>query len=55
MVVAQLEFGLYWVTATTPSAIREHAQRVGMPADEITPIANTVIVRADPAPEAKAA
>ena len=29
-------------------AIVEHAQRVGMPADEITEIQGTVIVRADP-------
>jgi hypothetical protein len=41
--------------AADETAIREHAQRVGMPADEITPIAETVIVRADPAPAAKAA
>ena len=36
------------------AAIREHARRVGMPADEITPIAETVIVREDPS-TAKAA
>ncbi len=34
--------------AVSPQAIREHAQRVGMPADEITPVAATVIVREDP-------
>ena len=34
--------------ATSPEAIRDHAGRVGMPADEITPIADTVIVRPDP-------
>ena len=34
--------------ATSVDAIREHARRVGMPADEITPVANTVIIRADP-------
>jgi hypothetical protein len=34
--------------AVSPQAIREHAQRVGMPADEIVPVATTVIVRADP-------
>jgi hypothetical protein len=38
-----------------PEAIREHAARVGMPADEITPVATTVIVRADPKEAAKAA
>lgn len=34
--------------AVSPEAIREHAGRVGMPADEITPVARTVIVRDDP-------
>ena len=34
--------------ATSPEAIREHARRVGMPADAITPILDTVIVRPDP-------
>ncbi len=34
--------------ATSPEAIREHAHRVGMPADEISPVADTVIVRPDP-------
>jgi hypothetical protein len=34
--------------AVSPEAIREHAARVGMPADEITLVANTVIVRDDP-------
>ena len=34
--------------AVSPEAIREHAQRVGMPADEITPIADVLVVRADP-------
>jgi Protein of unknown function (DUF4242) len=29
-------------------AIREHARRVGMPADEILPVLDTVIVRQDP-------
>jgi hypothetical protein len=36
--------------AESPEAIRAHAERVGMPADEITPVADTVIVRPDPAP-----
>lgn len=35
--------------ATGEEAIVEHARRVGMPADEITPVADTVIVRDDPA------
>ncbi len=34
--------------ASSPEAIRTHAQRVGMPADEITPVADTVLVRPDP-------
>jgi hypothetical protein len=35
-------------------AIREHAQRVGMPADEILEVADTVVVRPDPQAEAAA-
>jgi Protein of unknown function (DUF4242) len=38
--------------ASSPEAIRDHASRVGMPADEITEIADTVIVRPDPEPAA---
>ena len=38
--------------AESPEAIRTHAQRAGMPADEIVPVADTVIVRPDPAPVA---
>lgn len=34
--------------ATNPDAIREHARRVGMPADSITEIAETVVLRPDP-------
>jgi len=34
--------------ATSPEAIREHASRVGMPADQIVPIAARVVVRPDP-------
>jgi hypothetical protein len=36
--------------AESPETIRTHAHRVGMPADEITPVADTVIVRPDPVP-----
>jgi Protein of unknown function (DUF4242) len=36
--------------ASSPAAIRKHAEVVGMPADEIIPIADTVIVRPDPEP-----
>jgi hypothetical protein len=38
--------------ADSPETIRAHAQRVGMPADEITAIADTVVVRPDPVPAA---
>lgn len=41
--------------ATSAESIREHARRVGMPADEITQVAKTVVVREDPEEEAKAA
>ena len=35
--------------ATSPEAIREHASAAELPVDEIIPIADTVIVRPDPA------
>jgi hypothetical protein len=35
--------------ASSPEAIREHARCADLPVDEIIPIADTVIVRADPA------
>jgi hypothetical protein len=34
--------------ASSPEKIREHADRVGMPATEILSVADTVVVRADP-------
>ncbi|MDT3683807.1 MAG: DUF4242 domain-containing protein [Pseudorhodoplanes sp.] len=34
--------------ARDADSIREHARRVGMPADEILPVRDTVVVRADP-------
>jgi Protein of unknown function (DUF4242) len=34
--------------ASSPEAIREHAHLADLPVDEIIPIADTVIVRADP-------
>ncbi len=34
--------------ASSPEAIRDHADRVGMPATEIIKVAETVIVRPDP-------
>jgi hypothetical protein len=40
--------------AADGAAIREHARRVGMPGEEFYPVAETVIVRADPAPTAAA-
>jgi hypothetical protein len=35
--------------ATSPEAIREHAKRAGLPVDEIIEVADTVVVRPDPA------
>lgn len=35
--------------AIDPDALREHAQRADLPADEILPVVDTVIVRTDPA------
>jgi uncharacterized protein DUF4242 len=37
--------------ASGPEAIRRHAHRVGMPADEIIDVADTLIIRPDPANE----
>jgi sporulation protein YlmC with PRC-barrel domain len=36
-------------------AIREHAKRAGMPADEITQIGRTVVIREDPEQQSNAA
>src|SRR5213596_676768 len=36
--------------ATSPEAIREHANRADLPVDEIIPIVDTVVVRNDPVP-----
>jgi sporulation protein YlmC with PRC-barrel domain len=50
-VVAEDDGGLGTVCiyqASSPEKVREHAERVGMPADEITEVADTVIVRPDP-------
>ena len=38
--------------ASSPEKIREHAERAGLPVDEIIEVADTVIVREDPAPAA---
>ena len=38
--------------ASSPEAIREHAQRADLPVDDIVPIADTVVVRPDPQPAA---
>jgi sporulation protein YlmC with PRC-barrel domain len=40
--------------AASPEAIRKHAERVGMPADQIWKVADTVIIRPDPVKEAVA-
>jgi hypothetical protein len=36
--------------ASSPEAIRRHADRADLPIDEIVTIADTVVVRPDPAP-----
>jgi thiamine biosynthesis protein ThiC len=38
--------------ATSADAIREHAKRADLPADEIIRVADTVLVRPDPEPAA---
>jgi len=49
-------FGIVCVyQATNADAIRDHARRVGMPANEITCVADTVIIRKDPVETEKAA
>ncbi len=40
--------------ASSPEAIRTHAQRVGMPADEVLDVADLVVIRPDPVAEAAA-
>src|SRR3954447_5307469 len=37
--------------ASSVGAVRDHAQRVDMPADEILEVADTVVIRPDPQPE----
>ncbi len=37
--------------ATDENAVRRHAARVGMPADEILVVADTVVIRPDPVSE----
>lgn len=41
--------------AVSAEALRDHANRVGMQADEITPVVNTVVIRDDPVSEESAA
>jgi hypothetical protein len=38
--------------ASSPEKVLEHAGRAGLPADEVIPVADTVIVRPDPQPAA---
>jgi hypothetical protein len=38
--------------AESPEALRAHAEASGMRADEVVPIADTVVVRPDPVPTA---
>jgi Protein of unknown function (DUF4242) len=37
--------------ASDAEAVRRHAQRVDMPADEVLEVADTVVIRPDPEPE----
>ena len=47
------ELGTFCVyEADSPEAIRAHAEASDLPVDEIIPVADTVIVRPDPAPAA---
>ena len=41
--------------ASGVEAVREHAKRVDMPADEVLEVADTVIIRPDPEPQGSAA
>ena len=36
--------------ASSPEAIRRHAERADLPVDDIVPVADTVLVRPDPVP-----
>jgi hypothetical protein len=36
--------------ASNPQAVRSHAHRVGMPADEVLDVVTTVVIRPDPVP-----
>jgi Nickel responsive protein SCO4226-like len=38
--------------ATSPDALRRHAELADLPIDEIIPVADTVIIHADPEPAA---
>jgi hypothetical protein len=38
--------------ATSVEAVHKHAQQADLPVDEVVPVADTVIVRPDPAPAA---
>jgi hypothetical protein len=39
--------------ASSPEAVREHAAKADLPADEIIAVADTVVVRPDPEPAAR--
>ena len=54
-VLAESDGGLGTVCiyqASSPEKIREHADRAGLPVDEIIEVVDTVIVRPDPEPAA---
>ena len=49
------ELGTFCIyEADSPEAIRAHAQAADLPVDEIVRVADTVVVREDPAPAASA-
>jgi hypothetical protein len=38
--------------ASSPEAVREHAERAGLPVDEVIRVADTILIRPDPEPAA---
>jgi hypothetical protein len=37
---------------SSPEAVRDHAERAGLPVDEVIAVADTVVIRPDPEPAA---
>ena len=55
MMAANMAEAITVYEARDPESIREHARRVGMPADQIFPVLDTIIVREDPVKASAAA